>query len=184
MKANDLPELLHENEQLREQVEILQQRLRQITDEVASLSAVVVAGATLHATTDRISVVSAIEQIMLNLIGSDKFALFQIDGGNWQLMHCLGVEPAMALEYVAGSALVAQSVQSGDTWAAPTDHDEVLACVPILTQRRVSAVIVIFDLLPQKRRFVSSDFDVFELLTSQAGAVLQAAGHHETRNLP
>jgi hypothetical protein len=188
--ANDLRDLLDENEQLREQVDMLQQRLRQLTEEVASLSAVVVAGATLHATTDRLSVVNAIEQIMLNLIGADKFALFQIDGSNLQLMHCVGLSTPLALEYIAGSALVAQSIQSGDTWAAPTDDDDVLACIPIFTERRVSAIIVIFDLLIQKRRFVPSDFDVFELLTSQAGAVLRAAElneradhlHHERVN--
>lgn len=176
---NDLRGLLSENRQLRDEMEALRSRLRQLTEEVASLSAVVVAGATLHATTDRLSVINAIDQIMLNLIGTDKYALFQIDGGNWQLMHCVGVQPEMAVEFISGSALVAQSIQSGDAWAAPTDDDEVLACVPILTERRVSAVIVIYDLLPQKRGFVPSDFDVFELLTSQAGAVLRAAALHE-----
>jgi cell division septum initiation protein DivIVA len=173
--ANDLRGLLDENLKLQEQVDILQRRLRQITGEVASLSAVVVAGATLHAATDRLSVINAIEQIMVNLIGAEKFAIFRIDGGSQGLMHCVGIGPDEALEYVAGSALVAQSIQNGDTWAAPTEDDDVRACVPILCQRRISAVIVIFDLLPQKRGFVPSDFDVFEMITSQAGAVLRAA---------
>jgi hypothetical protein len=176
---NDLRELLSENQQLRDRVNALQGRLRQLTDEVASLSAVVVAGATLHATTDRLSVINAIDQIMLNLIGTDQYALFQIDDGNWRLIHCAGIQPEIAAESISGSALVTQSIQSGDAWAAPTDDDDVLACVPILTARRVSAVIVIYDLLPQKRGFVPSDFDVFELLTSQAGAVLRAAALHE-----
>ena len=177
--ANDDRGLVQENEALREKVEKLQEQVRHLTGEVTSLSAVVVAGATLHATTDRVSVVTAIEQIMANLIGADKFALFQIDGSDWQLMHCVGVHAALALEYVAGSALVAQSIQSGDTWAAPTDHDDVRACIPILNEGRVTAIIVIYDLLPQKNRFIPSDFDVFELLTSQAGAVLRSAGLYE-----
>jgi cell division septum initiation protein DivIVA len=173
--ANDLRELLDENQQLREQVETLQLRLRQVTNEVASLSAVVVAGATLHAATDRLSVINALDQIMVNLIGAEKFAIFKIDGGHQALMHCVGLAAEEALECVAGSALVAQTIQSGDTWAAPSEDDDVRACVPILSERRIAAVIVIFDLLPQKRRFVPSDFDVFELITSQAGAVLRAA---------
>jgi hypothetical protein len=49
------------------------------------------------------------------------------------------------------------------------------ACIPLQIEDRPVGAIVVFDLFPQKREFVTVDRELFKLLGAHAGAALVAA---------
>ncbi len=179
----DTTRLEDEVVRLRRDVGDLMERCTALEAEVGVLSNLYVASQRLHETLDRVSVLRAIEEILINLVGSEELAIFELDasGATLSLSWSFGIERQRYLLRALDDGPIGRAVRSGkivivDGEPAPPDEPRVTACVPLKLRDRVIGVIVLFQLLPQKPRLEQVDRDLFDLLATAAAAALHTAG--------
>lgn len=188
--------LASENESLREQLETLrgervalQTRMQSAEEESRryatdyarveqqsnNLTNLYVASYRLHSTLDRAEVLEAIKEIVVNLIGSEEFGVFQLDeSAALRLVTSFGIDESAWAEAPAGS-LPARVAASGDMHLSD-GSGEFLAVVPLRLDDRVVGVVAIFRLLPHKPELEDLDHELLDLLGAQAGAALYCSG--------
>src|SRR5262249_53446882 len=145
----------------------------------------------LHGTLDRAQVLDAIEEIIVNLIGSEELAIFELtaDGLALSLVACRGIEAARYRTIPIGRGQIGQTAETGELFAAePAGPKAVLpeernlsACIPLVLDGRVIGEIAIFRLLSQKEGFTEFDEELFELLSRQAASALFCTRLYERR---
>lgn len=143
----------------------------------ANLTALHVASHRLHATLEPGVVLTGIQEIVINLIGTEEFAILERaeNGGDLRVSASLGVDEN-ALASIVRDRTVRRALATAQI--VITDDGAPLACIPLRLGDGVAGVIVVFALLPQKRGLEEVDRDLFELLASQAGAALHCARLH------
>jgi GAF domain-containing protein len=167
---------------LRRDVAELMERCTALETEVGVLSNLYVASQRLHETHDRVEVLRAIEEICINLVGSEELAIFELDGrgDGLSLSWSFGIERQRFLEHPLDDGPIGRAVRSGktvllDDVTHSAGEPRPTACVPLKLRDRVIGVIVIFHLLPQKPRLEPVDRELFDLLTTAAATALHAA---------
>ena len=193
-------ELQHDNGRLQHEIESLQselsrthtmrsrleEKLQQIRNESeqrfleyakleavnANLANLYVASYQLHSTFDRDSVLKAVQEIVVNLVGSEEFAVFErgIDG-QFRMAASLGMS---ADESIASHEHVAHATTSGETWVS-TQHGDLTACIPLKIDRRITGFIAIRRLLAHKTALEPIDLELFDLLGTHAAMALHAS---------
>jgi len=173
---------------IRTETERYSTRYQEIEHQNSNLANLYVASYRLHGTLDRKEVVAAIQEIIANLIGSEEAALFELDPDTraLQLTASFGVDPEVWRSIPAGTGRIGQAVQSGQTFvagegeAAPAEGPEkgLTACVPLKLDGRVMGAIAIFGLLPQKSAIEELDYELFDLLATQAAFALYCTSLH------
>lgn len=143
----------------------LTSRWEQIERQNAALTSLYVAVHQLHATLVRAEVVDALREIIVGLIGSEAFAVFERDGDDvFRVIVSCGIDDADA------GALACR-------FASDDDADvPVAAAIPLVLNGRVVGGIVIVSLLAQKSGFDAVDLELFELLTTHAAIALYCSG--------
>ncbi len=139
----------------------------------------------LHGTVDELEVMTAIEEIVINLIGCEQFGLFDLDGvaGKLRLVRSMSLPEQVGESLDGTGGLVGRALETGvvmlgsATEPSPLPNERGLtACVPIKVGSQVFGALLLFDLLPQKRgRLAPVDAELLELLASQAGTALYAS---------
>ncbi len=131
----------------------------------------------LHGSTDHGEVLRAIQDVVVNLVGSEEVAVFE-SGANGELVavQSVGVEPGKLAPVTPGHGPIGRVAAEGKAWvigegAEPGDPD-LTACVPLVAEDRVVAVLAIWSLLPHKQSLRTSDRQVLELLGPHAGRAL------------
>ena len=192
-------ELQSENARLRHDVEIvkreaathaalendLKEKLQAISNETqsyysryielehhnANLANLYVASYQLHGTLDREAVLMALQEIIVNLVGSEAFGVFDCDStGTLQLLATVGGDDAAI---VSGWPEVREVLASGETWLGdPASHENAVACVPMKLDGRVTGLVVIQKLLAHKTAFEPLDHELFGLLGTHAATAL------------
>jgi len=145
------------------------------------LASLYVASTRLHATLRLEEVLAAIREIAINLIGVEGMAVLKHhpETSTLSMIDCYGVVPARRPDIPLGEGPIGVA-SNGDCYfrgviAAerdPGDANSPVARVPFKVNGAVWGVLVIFSLLPQKERLVALDFQLFELLSAQAGVAL------------
>jgi hypothetical protein len=128
----------------------------------------------LHGSLQVGDVLSAIQETLINLLGSEDFALFVRDDGSGRFERLLAVgERAAALQPFAAGEGVLGGVAAGGRIA----YGVPLASVPLRSGRSTGAmaVVAIMGLLPQKPALTTRDLALLELLSRHAGLALEAA---------
>ncbi len=180
-----------ERERLRERLAEIERENHRICDEyvtvqeqTSELAQLYVALDRLHCGLDREAALAAIQEIVINVIGSEEFAVLEARGGALSLVHAFGVDPDRLRSVPAGAGAIGRAAATGRLYVAgragppdPADAD-LSACVPLRVGDRVWGVLAIFRLLGHKPGFAESDQTVFELLAAHAGLALhlRAAG--------
>jgi len=164
-------------------------RYAEVEQQNSNLANLYVASYRLHGTLDREQVIAAIQEIIANLVGSEEAALFEIDPDKQALElvasfgvnrdECppipLGSGGLIGLTARTGEILVVDPAQvSGATGL----ESRLTACVPLKLDDRVTGVIAIFGLLPQKGGIEDLDRELFDLLATQAAFALYCTGLH------
>lgn len=104
-------------------------------------------------------VLTAIQEILINMIGSEKFGILRPrDDSGLKLVSAFGLEGDPGLE-------------------RPT------ASIPLTVGDEVQGVIVIFELLPHKEGLGDLDYQLFDLLSSEAARALYLADLHAGRRV-
>jgi len=142
----------------------------------SNLANLYVASYQLHCTLRRDAVLAAIQEIVVNLIGSEEFAVFERDGaGRFRLASSVGAGDD---ESLADHERVAQATASGETWVS-AQHGDLTACIPLKVDGAVTGFIVIRRLLAHKAGLEPLDLELFDLLGTHAAMALYASSLDE-----
>lgn len=197
----ELDRIYHEQSDLRRQlaeVEAANQHSSRQYFEVEqqnnNLANLYVASYQLHSTLDRGEVLAAIKEIVINLIGSEELAIYELgsDGTVLRLVGSFGIDP---VEYatvplqsgtmgiigrtaVSGEIHLPGSPGKGIDLARVPREANLTACVPLKLGDQVSGALAIFRLLPQKNGLEAIDYELFNLLAAHAGTALYLTRLH------
>ena len=123
---------------------------------------------------DRAAALEALRDVVINIIGSEDFAVYETGA----TVAMMGDTAALHPRFDGEMPLVRDAIATGrPRLAAATEGASAgpVACVPLMIGREVRAVLVIFRLLPHKTALGARDIDVLELLRTHAATVLLAA---------
>jgi len=146
----------------------------------ANLANLYVASYQLHGTLQREAVLGAIQEIIVNLVGSEMFAVCEIDGPAISVLASVGVDPD-AIGWT--TPRMHDTVTSGVPYVGSVDDERAsgdpLVCLPLQLDGRTVGVIVIFALLSHKSQLEALDHELFDLLATHAATALYCTSLHE-----
>ena len=166
-------------------------RYSEIEEELANLANLYVASYQLHSTLRLPLVVKHLRELLAQLVGASVHAIYVADENRKQLVPVAtdGIDrdalPRVHLaeggDAPAGAASTIErvfltgvaSINEGELKDAGLDAPA--ACVPMHIDERVVGVIVIYEVLAQKERFIAVDYDLFKTLGAHAATALASA---------
>ena len=187
----------HQREQskLQDQLKKIQAESRRYLDQYilveeqnANLANLYVASYRLHGTLDRQEVLVALQEIVINLIGSEELAIFELDKGEGvlQLIASYGIDSRKIMSIPPGTGLIGKIAETGEMFIKseaemaelPDYEKELTACIPLKLDDSVMGAIAVFRLLPQKQGFETIDHALFDLLATHAANALYCTKLH------
>ena len=191
----ELDRIYHEQSDLRRQlaeVEAANQHYSHqyfsVEQQNNNLANLYVASYHLHRTLDRKEVVSAIQEIVINLIGSEELAIYETDddGAALRLVGSFGIDPVAYATVPAGSGIIGKTAVSGEIYlpgkgmdlARTPRESNLTVCIPLKLGEQVFGVLAIFRLLPQKNGLEAIDYELFNLLAGHAATALYLSRLH------
>lgn len=156
----------------------LSERYVAIEEEKSNLAKLYVAASFIHASLDRAQVIEALHEVLINLLGSEDFAVWERGAhGEPALVSAFGFGPS--LQPVPPSVEARRALETGEAYVRPEgDEDGVAACIPLLLEGRPAGVVEVRALLPQKQGFAPFDQELFELLGAHVAPALHATRLH------
>lgn len=162
----------------RDEIEKLEQRCLEVEQHNSDLTNLYVASNRLHESLDRREVLAAIQEIVINLVGSEELAVFEVseDGSSLELVDSFGVEKGKFDKIPLGSGSIGQVAAKGEPVLggenASDGEQGLTACVPLMLGKQAVGAVAVFRLLPQKPGLQPLDRDLLDLLRAQAGLAL------------
>lgn len=174
-----------ERDELRARMAQLEQEVSRISDDYvlvqeqsSEMAQLYVALERLHGGLARADALQALQEIIINVVGSEEFAVFERVDDRLALIHHFGVDPVPLRELKLGDGVIGRTAERGRLFVAgrdgPVDADDadITAAIPLFVGDRVWGVVTIFRLLGHKPVLGDSDQLVFELIRSHAGIAL------------
>jgi hypothetical protein len=156
----------------------LEQRCLEVEQHNSDLTNLYVASNRLHESLDRREVLAAIQEIVINLVGSEELAVFEIseDGSSLELVDSFGVDKEKFGKIPIGRGSIGQVAEKGEPVlggeGATAKEEGLTACVPLMLGKQAVGAVAVFRLLPQKSGLLPLDRDLLDLLRAQAGLAL------------
>ncbi len=159
----------------------------EVEQQNSNLANLYVASYRLHGTLDRGEVLQAIHEIIINLVGSEELAIFELDAarGELKLLSSFGIDESRYATLPLDDSAIARTVQTGEMFlhepppnSASSPVSSLTTCVPLKLGEQVIGVIAVFRMLPQKPQLVSVDRELFALLGTHAAIALHCSGLH------
>lgn len=153
-------------------------RFAEVEQQNANLARLYAASYQLHATVHRQEVVQAIQEIVVNLIGSEELAILE-GGATLKPLATMGIdaERIEALDTTAGA--LGRSLATRTPVLCEPDAAGIQASIPLVIGNRTLAVVLIFGLLPQKAELDAFDRELLDLVATHAATALYCAELHE-----
>ncbi|MBN2371481.1 MAG: GAF domain-containing protein [Vicinamibacteria bacterium] len=184
-----------EHERLRRQLDTVDADNRCFTEQFVALEQqnnnlanLYVASYRLHETLDHDEVVQTLQEILANLVGTEEMALFEMsgDGGTLSLSASNGIQPEIYRTIPVGVGRIGRVAATGEAYTAgdgsqgesAPGEEHLTACIPLKLAGRVTGVLAVFRLLPQKSGLEPLDRELFDLLASQAAMALYSTTLH------
>lgn len=174
-----LAEIEQENHHYAEQYQLIEQQ-------TGNLSNLYVASYQLHSSVDRDEILKTIQEIVINLIGSEEIAIFEEDAaGKFQLSSSTGVDASRLGSFRLGEGPIGKRLSDGEVFVEdfPSNDGRLTACVPLKIGNAITGAIVVFRLLSHKTALERLDHELFELLAIHAATALYCAQLHAARSL-
>jgi hypothetical protein len=181
----ELTKATAERDELRERMAQLEQEVGRISDDYvlvqeqsSEMAQLYVALERLHGGLSRAEALQALQEIIINVVGSEEFAVFERVDDRLSLIHHFGVDPVPLRELKLGDGVIGRTAARGKLYVAGRDGPvdaadaDVSASIPLLVGDEVWGVVTIFRLLGHKPVLGDSDQVVFELIRSHAGIAL------------
>jgi hypothetical protein len=164
-------EIAGENQRFAEQYQ-------HIEEQSGNLANLYVASYQLHTSVDRAAVLTAIQEIVINLIGSEQFAIYERSGDAFSLAASFGLDKERPARVLGGEFAVEKLSEGHIFEDEPSDRPPLTACVPLRINDRVNGAILVFRLLDHKPALQPVDHELFELLAVHASTALYCASLH------
>ena len=161
-------------------------RCAELEQQNTNLANLYVASHQLNGTLERRRVLDSIQEIVINLIGSEEVAIFELDeqGKNLVLISSFGCQNKSLRSIPVGIGLIGRAMASGQTYLR--DHTEpdaflvaeenLTACVPVSLDNTPIGAIAIFRLLGQKAGLQPVDHELLDILGKHAATALYCSG--------
>ena len=153
----------------------------EVEEENNNLANLYVASYQLHSTLDFAEVLRIVLEIVINLIGAEKFAVLLIDDKTNELVpvSAEGMTVSDAPRVKIGQGTIGTVAKDGESFfaedfAAQTEFNSVepIVCIPLKIKEHVIGVISIYKLLTQKSGFSNVDYELFNLLAGHAATAI------------
>jgi nitrate/nitrite-specific signal transduction histidine kinase len=199
LQKGDVKDLLiikNELDQLREENRLLKDRYREVEaenrdfasrfveveEENNNLANLYVASYQLHSTLDFKEVVRTIIEIVINLIGADKFAILIRDEmtEDLQVVVSEGMDEKLFKKLRRIDGTIGDVIKTGESYfepdisqAAEPSELHPVVCIPLRIKDKVFGVLAVFSLLEQKKRKLTRvDHELFTMLAGHAATAL------------
>lgn len=158
-------------------------RYVEVERENNNLANLYVASYQLHSTLDFKDVLRIVVEIIINLVGSDRFAVMLLDENAEEL----SVEASEGLEDMRFSKIriddegvIANVARTGESYYEadlenfiPISEFHPIVCIPLKVGDRAMGVIAIFSLMEQKKKILTwVDFELFSMLAGHAATAI------------
>jgi nitrate/nitrite-specific signal transduction histidine kinase len=159
-------------------------RYIEIEEQNNNLANLYVASYQLHSTLDFREVIQIVQEIVINLVGAESFAILLLDEKTNELKTIASeggdVMPGLHdLSLRLGDGIMGQVAKTGESYYVNQDVDggtvtidKPLAAVPLKIKEHVIGLIVIYKLLQQKDAFTAVDYELFSLLAAHAATAI------------
>jgi len=154
----------------------------EVEQENNNLANLYVASYQLHSTLDFSEVLKTVLEIIMNLVGAEKFTIMLLDEKSSKLTAVAseGVENEAVPVVAMGEGRIGEVAQSGDSYFMEEDISSVtgedltrpMVCIPLSIKEHVIGVIVIYTLLVQKNKFTEVDYELFSMLAGHAATAI------------
>ena len=177
-------ELRQQIEQAQEEHDTISSRYHEIERQNNDLANLYVASYRLHESLSREEIIGVIQEIVINLIGSEELAIFERANDELDLIASHGID----LEQLRSTMLDSKGVgsvrdvaagvmDSGACYVASPEQraqseSNLSACVPLVLNGESIGAIAVFRLLAHKPEFEPLDLELFDLLASHAAVAL------------
>jgi putative methionine-R-sulfoxide reductase with GAF domain len=181
----EVQQLRQENGALREQFRSVEAENRDFADRYvqverqnSDLINLYVTSHRLHSTLNYEEVLRILKEIIINMIGTEKFGVYLVQEQRLVLIALEGISQPLGSSLAIGEGSIGRAAASGQLYVAPAETDmrtftgNPIACIPLKVGEQVMGVIAIFSLLLQKDKFGSIDFELFELLGGHAATAI------------
>lgn len=153
----------------------------EVEEENNNLANLYVASYQLHSTLDFNEVLRIVLEIVINLIGAEKFAVLLMDDKTNELTTV--ATEGMAVTDVPrvkfGEGIIGTVAKEGESYFADDIHSKTnvsenqpIVCIPLKIKEHVIGVIPIYSLLLQKDKFSNVDYELFNLLAGHAATAI------------
>ncbi len=196
--ADEVARLRAEIQQLTEEYRRIQERFREVEEENKdfanryieieeqnnNLANLYVASYQLHSTLDFKEVITIVQEIVINLIGAESFAILLLDEktNDLRAIACEGEDVVPGVENLSarlGEGILGSVAKTGESYYINQDVDggrvtleKPLAAVPLKIKEHVIGLIAIYKLLQQKDSFSAVDYELFSLLAAHAATAI------------
>jgi hypothetical protein len=152
-----------------------QARYAEIEEEHNNLANLYIASYQLHSTLSFQDVVQVVSEIVINLVGVSRFALYLCDAPT-QTLHPIFLEghDGPPKPVLLGEGPIGRAVKERSRFVSD-DGSEPLAVIPLATLEEIVGAIVVDKLLVQKNGFSAVDHELFTLLGAHAATALLSA---------
>lgn len=159
-------------------------RYIEIEEQNNNLANLYVASYQLHSTLDFREVIQIVQEIVINLIGAESFAILLLDEKTNELKTIAyeGEDVMPGVETIStrlGEGVLGTVAKTGESYYVNQDVEggaitleKPLAAVPLKIKEHVIGLIVIYRLLQQKDAFSAVDYELFSLLAAHAATAI------------
>jgi hypothetical protein len=156
------------------------QRYVEVEEQNTKLANLYVASYQLNGTRDRGRALAAIQEIIINLIGSEELAIWELDEelGALTLAGSFGIDVGQWACVPLQAGLIGTVAASGEQFIADPARGGaaidagLTACIPLKLDDEIVGAIAVFRLLAQKQSLEPLDYELFDLLASHAASAL------------
>jgi hypothetical protein len=155
-----------------------QSRYEEVEKQNENLLNLYVSGYQMHTTLNEEMVRSVIQEILLNLLGAETFALWVVDQQTGKLEPMLVVDEGgvFAEGAPALSQSLADEMANGRSEVGAPESERrngaPLVCIPLQLDGKTMGVLAIYRLLQQKEGLTALDQELLGLLTTQAATAI------------
>ena len=178
---DELQSLKERHKEVEEENKDFAAKYVEVEEENNNLANLYVASYQLHSTLDFDEVLKIVLEIVINLIGAEKFSIMIIDEKTNEIipvtsegLHDVNIPPVQI-----GEGIIGKVTREGDSYFAEKiahsddiDLQKPVVCIPLKIKEHVIGVIVIYSLLVQKETFTNVDFELFNLLAGHAATAI------------
>jgi transcriptional regulator with GAF, ATPase, and Fis domain len=153
----------------------------EVEEENNNLANLYVASYQLHSTLDFSEVLRIVLEIVINLIGAEKFAVILLDDKTNELVPVAteGMAIADAPKVKIGEGIIGKVARGGESFFAGNllnsgeyNPFDPIVCIPLKIKEHVIGVLSIYKLLSQKTGFTNVDYELFNLLAGHAATAI------------